>query len=397
MSTLRGTVLVLDDDRVVGRMAAAVAQSRGFQATCLDDPQAFIEAVRLGRPDRLVIDLVMPGMDGIEVVRALALQGCDAALVLTSGLGDRVLEAARTAAEERGLRVIGVLTKPFRPGALADLLCQETTCPRASRGAGPPVDADDLALALAAGQVSLVAQPKLDLATRRVVGAEVLSRWTHPEHGMIPPDVFVPLAENSGLMPALTHNALHQALAWFASSPLSVHGSVAVNLATHCLHDVGLADRVEALCREHRVAPGRLVLEITESSALAQAADCFDTITRLRLKGVRLSLDDFGTGYSSLSQLVRLPLSEIKIDRSFVARMRSSADAARIVHATLRLAKGMALACVAEGVEDADILEALAAEGCQLAQGYHISRPLPLPDFDRWFLARETPAAASVA
>ena len=143
----------------------------------------------------------------------------------------------------------------------------------------------------------------------------------------------------------------------------------------------------------HGIAPGRLVLEITESSAMDRTADCFDTLTRLWLKGFRLSLDDFGTGYSSLSQLVRLPLSEIKIDRSFVARMLSSQDAARIVDATLRLARGMDLACVAEGVEDEEVLEALAGEGCEMAQGYFISRPMPCAEFDRWLAARDGAAS----
>ena len=144
----------------------------------------------------------------------------------------------------------------------------------------------------------------------------------------------------------------------------------------------------QAACDRAGVPPGRLILEITESTAMDRTADSFDTLTRLRLKGFSLSVDDFGTGYSSLAQLARLPLSEIKIDRSFVMRLLDSDDARKIVDATIRLAKGMDLVSVAEGVEDAAVQDAVAQLGCTLAQGYHISRPLPVDDFDAWLQAR---------
>ncbi len=389
MTTAPRTLMVLDDDRVVGRLVAAVAEAQGFRVEYFEHPADFLAAVRRDRPSHLMLDLVMPGLDGVEVLRRLAIDGCESALVLASGLGDKVLESARATADERGLQVLGLLPKPFRPRELAAVLARAPRERPCARPAPDPVCAAELARALAAGELSIVAQPKLDLATRRVVGAEVLARWQHPERGFIPPDAFIPLAEAHGLMHGLTHHVLGQALAWFARSPLRRRGSLSVNLATHCLHDVALADRIAEDCAAHGIAPGRLVLEITESSAMERTADCFDTLTRLRLKGFRLSLDDFGTGYSSLSQLVRLPLSEVKIDRSFVGRMLSSPDAARIVDATLRLARGMDLACVAEGVEDEAVLESLAAEGCEMAQGYFISRPMPCDAFDQWLAARE--------
>jgi EAL domain-containing protein (putative c-di-GMP-specific phosphodiesterase class I) len=190
-------------------------------------------------------------------------------------------------------------------------------------------------------------------------------------------------------MQPLTLLVLEQALAWYAASPLRAQrGSLAVNLSTSCLADVALADQIQAACTRAGVSADRLILEITESTAMDRTADSFDTLTRLRLKGFRLSVDDFGTGYSSLAQLARLPLSEIKIDKSFVMRLLESDDARKIVDATIRLAKGMGLVSVAEGVEDAAVLEALAALGCELAQGYHISRPLPVAEFDAWLEAR---------
>ena len=387
MSAPPKRLLVLDDDVAVARTIGMIAEGQGFAVQCFQDAVAFLDAVRAQAPSHVALDLIMPGMDGIEVLRMLAKERCEAAVILTSGMDGKVLEAAQATAAERGLLITGVLPKPFRRQSLRDLLERDVQ-PRRSPGTGAagasPVSPDMLAAAIGQRRLSVVAQPKLDLATRRVVGAEILARWQDPRLGAIPPDVFIAVGEAAGLMPALTRLVLEQALGWFAQSPLRVDGSVAVNLSTASLGDVGLADEIEAACRAAGVDTERLILEITESSAMDRTADTFDTLTRLRLKGFRLSIDDFGTGHSSLSQLSRLPLSELKIDKSFVLGLHASPDARKIVEATIRLAEDMALTSVAEGVEDAEALEALAALGCTMAQGFHISPPLPVDRFDAW-------------
>lgn len=384
-------LLVLDDDPAVARTIGFVAESQGLAVQCHTEACAFLAAVAENEPGYVALDLIMPGMDGVEVLRRLAGTRCASGIILTSGMGERVLESARQTARERGLDILGVLPKPFKPQLLRELLGR---VPR-GQGAPPPPAGTEAALcaaelgeALDAGQISIVAQPKLDLATRAVVGAEALARWKHPTRGFVRPDHFVALAEATGQMDRLTEVVLDQALAWFSRSPLRQRGSLAVNLSTSCLADVGLADRVQSACRDYAVPAERLVLEITESSAMDRTADTFDTLTRLRLKGFHLSVDDFGTGYSSLAQLARLPLSEIKIDKSFVIALPTSRDARKIVDAILHLAQGMGLACVAEGVEDGDVLETLAGLGCQQAQGYFISRPMPGAEFDAWLAGR---------
>ena len=385
-------LVILDDDQTVARTIGFVAEGQGFTVLCMEEPQAFFEAVRTLSPSHVAIDLIMPGMDGVEVLRQLALAGCQSSLILTSGMGQKVLEAAQATGSERGLNIAGVLPKPFRPAMLRDLLDREAPAPRAPSPARPAtaaVTAQDVREAIAERRITIAAQPKLDVATRQVVGVEILARWNDPVHGFVPPDVFVALAEAEGLMQPLTLLVLEQALAWFVASPLRARGgSVAVNLSTSCLSDVALADKIQQCCATAGVAAERLILEITESTAMDRTADSFDTLTRLRLKGFRLSVDDFGTGYSSLAQLARLPLSEIKIDRSFVMKLLTSQDARKIVDATIRLAQGMDLVSVAEGVEDEAVLGALAELGCTLAQGYHIARPLPVAEFDAWLVAR---------
>ncbi len=395
MARLDKRLLILDDDITVAKTIGFVAESLGFTVHCVDTPQPFFDAVRTMAPSHIAIDLIMPGMDGVEVMRQLALAGCDAAVILTSGMGQKVLESAQSTASERGLNIVGVLPKPFRSAMLRELLGRDatppgrpglSTTPATSRIQVPPAL---LERAIAERRITIVAQPKIELASKRVVGAEILARWRDPELGFVPPDAFVAVAEATGMMGTLTMLVLDQSLAWFAGSPLrAMGGSIAVNLSTSCLSDVLLADQIEAHCQASGVSPDHLILEITESTAMDRTADTFDTLTRLRLKGFRLSLDDFGTGYSSLAQLARLPLSEIKIDRSFVIKLHSSDVSHKIVDATIRLAKGMDLVCVAEGVEDEAVANTLGQMGCALAQGYLFSRPLPVGDFDDWLQGR---------
>lgn len=382
-------LLVLDDDASVACTISFMAERLGFTVLCFDGPEPFFEAVRLHHPTHVALDLIMPRMDGIEVLRRLATMHCQAGLILTSGMGQKVLESAQTTASERGLNILGVLPKPFRPSVLEELLSR---VPASEVGSAPARHAHDgapqreaLTAAVASREITFRVQPKLDLRTREVVGAEVLACWHHPEFGIISPDDFIPLAETSAqLMQDLTGLIFEQSLSWFARSPLRASGSIAVNLSTRSLGDIALADRIEAACHVHGVPTDRLILEITESSAMDRTADTFDTLTRLCLKGFRLSVDDFGTGYSSLEQLARLPLSEIKIDKSFVIKLHTSADARKIVDATIGLAKSMGLVSVAEGVEDAAVMQTLTSLGCSLAQGYFISRPLTGPAFDDW-------------
>ncbi|MBB2775427.1 UNVERIFIED_ORG: EAL domain-containing protein (putative c-di-GMP-specific phosphodiesterase class I) [Comamonas terrigena] len=384
MSQAENTLLILDDDAAVAQTIGFIAQGLGFSVHHFEDPEPFFEALSILRPSHVALNLIMPRMDGIEVLRRLAQTGCGAALILTSGMGQKVLEAAQATAFERGLNIVGVLPKPFRPQALRQLLTQHQSSqlPRTALATAPTPAL--LAAAIEQHRLSIVLQPKMDIHSQRIVCAEVLSRWNDPELGSIPPDVFIPLAESHGLMQALTAVVLEQALHWFVASPLFAYGSFAINLSTSCLVDVHLADRIEAACLHLGVAPQKLILEVTESTAMDRTADCFDTLTRLRLKGFRLSIDDFGTGYSSLAQLARMPLSEIKIDKSFVMKLQSSADALKIVDATIRMAKGMGLTSVAEGVENAEVLHTLKSLGCSLAQGYFITRPLPALQFDAW-------------
>jgi EAL domain-containing protein (putative c-di-GMP-specific phosphodiesterase class I) len=225
---------------------------------------------------------------------------------------------------------------------------------------------------------------------------EALVRWEHPVRGMVPPGEFIPFAEQTGFIRWISRWVIGEAVAqcarWHAKG---LELSVSVNLSARDLFDTDLPDLFEATLRRHGVEPRWLWVEITESALMEDPSKAIATLERLRQLGVRLSIDDFGTGYSSLSYLKRMPVNEIKIDRSFVTGMVKDADDEVIVRSTIALVHNMGLSVVAEGVEDAATLEALRGLHCDIAQGYYLSRPLTADALEVWILNRTAKLATT--
>ncbi|HVF74739.1 MAG TPA: EAL domain-containing protein [Acidimicrobiales bacterium] len=257
--------------------------------------------------------------------------------------------------------------------------------------------AAELRHAIERGQLTVHYQPKADLKSGHITGVEALLRWHHPDYGFIPPDEFIPLAEHTGLIRALTRWVLAASVtqcgAW---QRRGLHLNVAVNLSVRSLLDVGLADEVESVLRQAGVSPTSLTLEITESSIMADPVRSISVLNRLADLGITLSIDDFGTGYSSLSYLKKLPVAEVKVDRSFVMNMSADQDDAVIVRSTIDLARNLGLRVVAEGVEDRPTWDQLTSLGCDAAQGYYLGRPMPIVQLDRWLADQEGPSLRSV-
>jgi diguanylate cyclase (GGDEF)-like protein len=242
----------------------------------------------------------------------------------------------------------------------------------------------DLKLALEHGNLDVHFQPKVDLSSGRIVGAEALVRWNHPQRGFVPPIEFVQLAENTGLITALTDQVLRKSISTIRLlNDLGFHLDVSLNLSTIDLLDDLLAGRVERILADNGVPPDQLTLEITETALLADSARTLQTASALRRLGTHLSIDDFGTGYSSFSYLRVLPVSELKVDRSFVTNLLEDERDEVIVRSTIDLGHNLGLRVVAEGVEDMATLDRLRLLGCDLVQGYGIAKPMP---FDRFLV-----------
>jgi len=388
-------LLVLDDEPEVGATIAMLAESAGHVARATVDPAEFLALYDTWRPTHLVVDLVMPEVDGIDVLSDLADQDCTASVIISSGVDGRVRQAAARFAAERGLRIVGVLAKPVGLRELSALVEAGSDAAAdqddpATRRAQPAVapGPEDLAAALADPEgLHVVYQPKVRCGSQRLAGFEALARWEHPTLGPVPPALFVPLAERHGLVDRLTDRVLATSLAWFATTGPRPGVGLSVNVSALTLADPQFVARVVAHCRAHGVPSSSLTLEITESSE-ADDALSLHQLTRLRIQGFHLSLDDFGTGYSTMTRLARLPFSEIKIDRSFVSSALVSEESRTVVRTVVELGRNLGLTSVAEGVEDQETLELLDDLGADLAQGFHIARPLPPREARAWRPAR---------
>ena len=366
-------LLVIDDQPDLCEFISEAALSLGFETMAVTEPDAFRRAVQDFQPTVVVLDLQMPGADGIELLRYLGERGSKAQVLVASGMDQRVLATAEQIGRSQGLSMLGALQKPI---LLNDL---EATLRRCLRG-DTPVTPAALAAALDKREILVHYQPK---ATRVapgkwiVEGVEALARWQHPTLGFISPARFIPLAEKNGLIRRLTEQVLEMSLAqcrtWDAAG---LQLSVAVNLSPQLLNDLSFPDQVARMAAQVGADARRVIFEVTESAAMFDPGTTMDVLTRMRVKNFGLSIDDFGTGYSSLKQLYLMPFSELKIDTSFVRDVFAHEDARTMVETMILLAHKLRLTACAEGVESQEVLDFLDAADCDRAQGYFIGRPM---------------------
>jgi len=379
-------LLILDDEVEIGRYIERIAISAGFKPEVVSTAEDFRNRFSGGAPPSIMLDLQMPDIDGIEMLRWLAEAQCRAKIVIMSGFDQKVIDSARRLGTERGLTISGTLQKPFRVADVIGVL--EILMPKEAE-----IDTAAIRQAITEGQFYLVYQPKVALGDceigpgipYRTEGFEALLRWKHPSRGMVSPDQFLPIAETSGLMDELTEAvlllALHQQRNWMDQG---LKTSVAVNVSAQNMREAGFADRIAAHCSAIGVSPSAMAIELTETAAMADPVTAMDILTRLRIKGFRLSIDDFGSGYSSLAQLHMLPFSELKIDRAFVMECDRQRQSQIIVKTMIDLAHNLGLIAVAEGVENAATLNILRELGCDMAQGYFVAKPLMPDDATKW-------------
>jgi len=239
-------------------------------------------------------------------------------------------------------------------------------------------------------------QPKINLSTRAICGVEVLARWQSPEKGFIPPDVFIPIAEKTGLILPFTLWVLNGAMRQCRECRYEGKElSIAINISANILHDSSLLELGTRTMKIWGIEPTHLILEVTESAMIKDPRLSLETLQRLQDIGISIAIDDFGTGYSSLAYLKKLPVSELKIDKSFVLNMMNDRDDAMIVQSIIDMAHNFGISVTAEGVEDEATLEQLIEMGCDYAQGFYMGRPMSVPDLLCWMEESEWGQARS--
>ncbi|NNC65828.1 MAG: EAL domain-containing response regulator [Gammaproteobacteria bacterium] len=373
MSDSVTTLFVIDDDIEVATLISVIAERAGFKVATICDSTKVFDALEHCEPDAIVLDLQMPGLDGIEVLRALAEREAQSGILLVSGMDERIRAAAETFGSEKGLRLLGTMQKPFDPEELLQAL-------RAAFSAAAPLTPAHLQTAIHEEQLLLVYQPTVK-RTRdgdwEVASMEALLRWDHPERGLLGPSEFLAMGESSGLIGPMTDFVIHQGLmqlkAWQSRQ---IGLGLRLNISASLLTDVEFPDRFETLIGELELDPSTVTLEVTETVMLDQHPNTFDILTRFRLKQVNLAIDDFGIGYSSLTQLFRMPFNEMKIDKSLLQQVPQSSEARIMVEALVELAHNLNLTVCAEGVESQEVLDYLRDIGCDSAQGFFIGRPI---------------------
>jgi len=374
-------LLVINDHHDFAAFVAKCAEESGYETQVAASAADFRHLVDIWRPTHLVVDLVVAGTDGVEILHHLAAKAFRGKVLLTSALDARVTSAARRLGGELGLDVVASLNRPVGDNQLRAVLEQYRLAPEMVTG-------EALAEALERGDIVPFYQPKIDLRTCRPVAFEALARWRHPSLGTVMPDEFIPLAEAMGTIDGLGRRLFVEVVGQLKRwREQGIDMQAAINISAKSLRDEEMADRAEALCRRLGVPAESVTFEITESMAMSYPLRALDILTRLRIKGFKLSIDDFGTGYSSLAQLQRLPFSELKIDKAFVRDCHSSEDSGVIAKTIIDLAHNLEMQVVAEGAETIDTVATLANMGCDLVQGFAAAPAMEAAEVPAWIAA----------
>ena len=382
-------LLVVDDEKDICEFISFVAGNVGYAVTSITDPRDFIKEYS-DDLSVIVMDLTMPDMDGVELIRHLASVDSKIGIILMSGFDMGVLHSARELADSRGLNVIGVLEKPISISDLEEMLDRRSqvreNCPSSKENCGS-ITSDELIYAIQNNEITNYYQPKVDIPSHFLVAVEALVRWCHPIKGLIMPDDFIGLAEDAGLIGYLTSlvldNALRDCSEWKSKGIIV---QVAVNVSAKALTDLDFPDQLQKKLIEYKLDPSQLIIEVTESAITDDISHALDILTRIRMKGIHLSIDDFGTGYSSIQMLHRGPFDELKIDRSFIRNMETDQDAHVIVETSIDFSKKMNMKAVAEGIETQELWDLVAKMGCDEAQGHFISPAIPATEIPHWLV-----------
>lgn len=366
-----------------------------FDLACAKDGEEALDCLKQRDFDLVLTDLLMPGMDGVQFIQGLAAQRSRPALAIMSAASRRMLMGASLVASNLQVKVIGLISKPVNAAALRCLIDQlqalRQSVPAASH---PGIDRQSICNALDNGELQAWFQPKKALNNGRIVAAEALVRWNHPEHGTLLPGVFLPALIAFGLEEPLLWCVLKQAIA--AQATWREQGydiPVSVNLPTHLLNSHDLPDRILAFVLAHQGLPARICFELMECSVPDDISNFYAGACRLRIKGFGLSQDDFGKGYSSYMNLVSAPFTELKIDRALVQGCNANAELAQALTSIVSLGRQLGLTVVAEGVETAQELALLRKIDCTQVQGFLISHAVSADQFQH-LLTHDGPATA---
>ncbi len=378
--------MILDDAKDICFLICRVADKDGHDVLVQSNTKTIETAYLSHRPDIILLDLQMPGMDGIEILRMLAKHESGAAITVMSGVDGEIIHTTMELGKAMGLNMVGILSKPLDLVKLKEILNKKHYGRIQLFNQNKEILREDLVQAIEDDRILVYYQPKIDISSRIVIGVEALVRMLDEKMKIIMPNQFIPLAEATGLIGPLTYKVieiiLEEMKIWHGIT--QDDKTISVNISPILLSDLEIPDKLEQIIRSYNYSPTQFILEITESATMHDQVSVMDILTRLRLKGFKLSIDDFGTGYATYKSLYQQPFCEIKIDKSFVIQASKNEYAAMIIKSVIELSQKFNLNVVAEGIEDEESLNWLASINCKSGQGYYICKPLPANQFKSW-------------
>ncbi|MFY9962229.1 EAL domain-containing response regulator [Pseudomonas sp.] len=361
-----------------------------FNLDSARDGKEALERLQLRDFDLVLTDLMMPGMDGVQFIQRLATLRCKPDLAIMSTASRRMLMAASLVAKNLGVKVLGLISKPVASSTLRNVteqLQHKDQITVQTLPAAAPIDHQAILQALDNRDLQAWFQPKKSLRTGRIVAAEALVRWIHPEHGVLLPGSFLPafkaFGQEEGLLWLMLEQAIHAQARWREKG---YDVPVSINLPTHLLSSHDLADRLLEFVRNHQGIPGKLCFELMETSTPDDISNFYAGACRLRIKGFSLSQDDFGKGYSSYMNLVSTPFTELKIDRALVQNCHENESMISALSSIVTLGQKLGMSVVAEGVEKPEELAVLRKIGCDQVQGFLISYAVPADQLQQLLL-----------
>ena len=396
------TLLIVDDEPQVRKLLETLLHHEGYQTVSASSGEEALQVVAQQAPDLILLDIMMPGMDGYEVASQLKSDDVTAGIpiIMLSALSDpgARVSGLESGAEEFISKPIERIELSLRVRNLLRLTAHGERADNLRQALQPDVDRRDLETALRQAvernEFIVHYQPKVELATGQLCALEALLRWDRPGHGAVSPAVFVPVLESLGLIVAVGRWVIEAVCQQIATWQRSAIGAVevSVDVSGHQLIEGDLIADIAHILAQTGVEPHWLEVELTEGSLMENTQHTIASLQRLHAMGVKISIDDFGTGYSSLAYLRRFPIDTLKIDIAFIREVTSNPQDAAITRTIIELAHSLNLRVVAEGVETQAQLAFLKDAGCDQIQGYLFSRPLPVATLERLLLERsETP------
>jgi len=400
------TIYIIDDDQPTVDLIIEYADLLGYQARGYTSATKFFsESEDFVKGSIIVLDLNMPDMDGIEVMRHMVKTGKRLPFILVSGYDSSVLHSAEQLAKAYSLDIIASIAKPFEFKIFKDILYLRGILKQHTEHGVPqqsqvdlPINVFELEAAIRQDQLVLHYRPQIEIKSGLLTSVKAQVNWQHPNHGLMPPELFIPLAESNGLIAEMTAEiiklAVEQTMRWRSQKTIL---QVSVNILAENITSLSMPEQLSRILEQRNLDPSMLTLEVTESALMGELVTSLDILTRLRMKGVALSVGDFGTGHSSLSLLYRMPFTELKIDQSFVTNMAQNEEAQGIVKTCIKLGHELNMSVVAEGVESEQTLDFLSEMNCDRAQGSFIADFMPAEDLIHWMKKREQDIKTNLA